>query len=380
MKTATLFSLLVCFIFIFSECKKSGGGNPPIVNLPAVSGISPSSGPVNTVVTITGNNFGTDATNVSVVFNGTAATVQSVTNTEIKAMVLTNTTTGNIKVTIDGHSIDGPVFTVIAGTKTWWVKDISFPSTDCTSPTTRHRSFTYNALGQIILITDSVPCYISKFEIVYNNLGKITQINSSTGPFSPTHSTTTVHYNSTGVFVHSLVPQDSIHNSTVMYNWNLLSNNELDEVVKTGSPLIITVPFTTHVVYDYSGGGYHGSSFFSESDNIIKVSDVVFSGGVGQSIPNPFHLAGLTPEQIFLYFYAGVSSPDVLLGTNLPNGIFETYSYSTGNKVTSGHSYHNYTLDANNNISKISLFYAQDAPNFSNFVNGGDIFITYEQH
>jgi hypothetical protein len=140
------------------------------------------------------------------------------------------------------------------------------------------------------------------------------------------------------------------------------------------------VPFTTHVLHDYTGGGYQGSSFYSESDNVVKVSVVVFSGGLGQSIPNPFHRVGMTPEQIFLYIYSGASSPDVLLGSSLPNGIFEGYSYSTGNKVTSSHFYHNYTLDGNNNVSKITLFYAQDAPNFSNFVNGGDIFITYEQH
>ena len=380
MKTHSAYSILFFALVMLAGCKKNGGGNPPVVNQPSVSGISPTSGPVNTVVTITGNNFGTDATKVAVSFNGTPATVQSVTNTEIKTLVLANTTTGNIKVTVNGQIINGPIFTVIAGSKTWWVKDISFPSLDCSSPTTRHRFFTYNAQGQIIRITDSVTCYISKFEIVYNTLGKITQINSSTGPFSPSHSTTTVHYNSTGEFVHSLVPEDSVHNSTVLYNWNLNSNNELDEVIRTGSPLIITVPFTTHLVYDYVSGGYHGSSFYNEHDNLIRVSDVVFSAGLGLSIPNPFHRVGMTPEQIFLYIYSGASSADVLLGSNLPNGIFEGYSYATGNKVTSSHSYHNYTVDGNNNVSKITLFYAQDSPNFSNFVNGGDIFITYEQH
>ncbi|RTQ48200.1 T9SS type A sorting domain-containing protein [Hymenobacter gummosus] len=67
---------------------------------PTIASFTPTSGPVGTVVTITGTNF-TGATGVS--FNGTAATTFSVTNaTTLTATVPTGATTGTIAVTTPG--------------------------------------------------------------------------------------------------------------------------------------------------------------------------------------------------------------------------------------------------------------------------------------
>ena len=73
----------------------------------------PASGTSGTVVTITGTNFGTSTSGTKVLFNGVAGTVQSVTNTEIKAVVPV-TSSGSIKVVIAGQTIIGPVFTYIS--------------------------------------------------------------------------------------------------------------------------------------------------------------------------------------------------------------------------------------------------------------------------
>ena len=111
MKTYSVYSLLLCTFFILAGCKKNGG-NPPVVNPPSVSGISPASGPVNTSVTISGSNFGTDASKVKVSFNGLAATVQTAANTQITALVPANASTGKVTVEINGQAVDGPVFSV----------------------------------------------------------------------------------------------------------------------------------------------------------------------------------------------------------------------------------------------------------------------------
>ncbi len=68
--------------------------------VPSITSFSPTSGPVGTEVTITGNSF-TKAT--SVTFGGVAATsYQVISDTEVKALVPTGAVTGPIAVTTPG--------------------------------------------------------------------------------------------------------------------------------------------------------------------------------------------------------------------------------------------------------------------------------------
>jgi len=65
----------------------------------------------NTVVTITGTNFGTDTSKARVLFNGLQATVQSLTDTRITALVPAKAGSGPVTVIINAQSVQGPVFT-----------------------------------------------------------------------------------------------------------------------------------------------------------------------------------------------------------------------------------------------------------------------------
>lgn len=80
--------------------------NFTITTGPVATSLSPASGPVGTVVTITGDNFGTAAADLSVTFTsltGTvAATINSVTNTSIQVTVPAAALTGAVVVTRTG--------------------------------------------------------------------------------------------------------------------------------------------------------------------------------------------------------------------------------------------------------------------------------------
>jgi flagellar hook assembly protein FlgD len=69
---------------------------PPPPSAPTITSFMPNSGPVGTVVTITGSHF-TGVTGVA--FNGTAAAFTVMSDTEIRATVPAGTTTGKISVT-----------------------------------------------------------------------------------------------------------------------------------------------------------------------------------------------------------------------------------------------------------------------------------------
>ncbi len=107
-----IFLNLIPVLVLIASCSKDDKPNP--TPAPAtVTGISPADGIKGTVVTITGNNFGTNPSPVQVYFNGKEAVVTSVNNTQIKARVPARAFTGKVKVRVAGTALEGPVFTYI---------------------------------------------------------------------------------------------------------------------------------------------------------------------------------------------------------------------------------------------------------------------------
>src|SRR3984885_3100632 len=78
---------------------------------PNITGLSPISGTVGTVITITGTNLGTTGL---VAFNGTTAAPTTWSGSSITVPVPLGATTGNVVVTVDGVSSNGFDFTVTA--------------------------------------------------------------------------------------------------------------------------------------------------------------------------------------------------------------------------------------------------------------------------
>ena len=79
---------------------------------PAISSMSPTSGPVGTSVTITGTNIGGTQGTSTVTFNGTVGSPTSWSGTSIAVPVPAGATTGNVVVTVGGVASNGVSFTV----------------------------------------------------------------------------------------------------------------------------------------------------------------------------------------------------------------------------------------------------------------------------
>ena len=79
---------------------------------PAISSLSPDSGPVGTAVDIGGTSFGASQETSTVTFNGTAATATSWSATSVTVAVPAGATTGDVVVTVGGEASDGVEFTV----------------------------------------------------------------------------------------------------------------------------------------------------------------------------------------------------------------------------------------------------------------------------
>lgn len=77
---------------------------------PVISSINPASGTTGTLVTIKGSNFVADTSKNIVLFNGVKAAVASASTTQIVVRA-PNSSTGVVKVTTNGLTTTGPVFT-----------------------------------------------------------------------------------------------------------------------------------------------------------------------------------------------------------------------------------------------------------------------------
>ncbi|GAA5523399.1 IPT/TIG domain-containing protein [Aliifodinibius salicampi] len=77
-----------------------------------IQDINPKAGPAGTTVTISGTNFSPTATKNIVTFNGTQATVNSASTTELVTNVPNNATSGPVTVKVGTQTATGPTFTV----------------------------------------------------------------------------------------------------------------------------------------------------------------------------------------------------------------------------------------------------------------------------
>ena len=121
-----LFSILSTFILIvliFDSCSKKDSVTHPG---PLITAVSPLSDTIGATITITGNNFSTNAADNIVKFNGVAAVVSSATSTQLIITVPVGATTGPVSVTVNGQTATFlQSFTVTGPTITSFLPSIS---------------------------------------------------------------------------------------------------------------------------------------------------------------------------------------------------------------------------------------------------------------
>ena len=127
----------------------SNGVNYTVTPGPNVASVSPSSGTVGTLVTISGAGFGATQGSSTITFNGVAAAPTTWSDTSIVAPVPTGATTGNVVVTASAIASNGVQFTVNTGS----IKLIQHVGTDAGTTTSALLSFaSSNTAGNFIAV------------------------------------------------------------------------------------------------------------------------------------------------------------------------------------------------------------------------------------
>ncbi|MBZ5509240.1 MAG: IPT/TIG domain-containing protein [Acidobacteriia bacterium] len=100
---------------VVTQAGASNSASFTVVPPPAISAVSPASGPVNSQITISGSGFGIPQGSGSVTFNGTIATPFSWSDGSIAVPVPAGATTGPLTVTAGGINSNSFTFTVTPG-------------------------------------------------------------------------------------------------------------------------------------------------------------------------------------------------------------------------------------------------------------------------
>jgi hypothetical protein len=127
MKTTLKLSILLLVVFSFLACSDDDGD---AVSEFTVTAISPESATVGAEIRITGTDFPSDASNISLSFNGVPAEVTSVSTTEIVTTVPSGATSGQIEISANGFSkASAATFTVLSNLISETVSNLEAPQT-----------------------------------------------------------------------------------------------------------------------------------------------------------------------------------------------------------------------------------------------------------
>ena len=358
---------------------------------PAISGLSPNSGPPGTIVTISGSGFGATQGTSTLQFNGTSATISSWSDSQIVAYVADDTDTGPVSVAVGGIGCAlSPTFSVIfvaqvtdsLGHETTYKSSIAgeewkftnSQGSGCSSCTVRADiQNTYDASGNPISTVDSRGnTTLFAFDSSGNQTTQFAPLTGSTA------ATTTYTYNYFGEVTQMTDPVGNVTSNIYDSNGNLLSvttpqpnnstaasvtefsYNSLGELTQITDPLqnvtkitytsvgliaTITDPQNNVTTYGYDSRGNrtsvtdalnHQTTFTYDSGN--KLTQITYPDSTTAS---------------FTYDYRGrrINATD-------QNGKTTTYAYDDADRLTSvtdaASNVTQYTYDTENNLLSIT--------------------------
>jgi len=111
-------TLIAVILFIFTTAGRT------LAQGPAITSISPNSGPVGASVLISGSHFGSAQGSSTVTLNGTTALVASWSDSSVVAVVPANATSGLFAVTVGGQTANSSSFSVTSLPSGWSDGDV----------------------------------------------------------------------------------------------------------------------------------------------------------------------------------------------------------------------------------------------------------------
>lgn len=193
------------------SCGKKNNPAPTVIT---INSISPTSGSVDTIVTITGTNFSAITGNNIVKFNGVQAVVRSATTTTIKATVPSGAGTGPVSVTTTTlATVNGPVFTYITPTPVITISSISPSSGGYDTEVTITGSNFSNVASNNIVKFNGVLAIVQS--ATTTSLKAVVPVGAGTGPVSV--ATTVLAVQSGPVFTYNLTPATYITGTDVYW-------------------------------------------------------------------------------------------------------------------------------------------------------------------
>ena len=292
----------------------------------AVTGISPTAGPIGSSVTISGTGFGPSQGTSTVAINSdnTPLTVTSWSDTQIVAAIPAGATTGAIAVNVQGLVASGPTFAInntlqltdSLGNQSSYTADLyggawyvgQSEGSGCSSCDIRGTiSNTFDNRGNILSTTDELGLVTSYTYDSNNNQTSVTQPTVSAG--TPT---TTYTYNSFGEVLTSTDPLGNVTTNTYDAHGNLLS-------VATPAPGGNTGASVTEFTYNSLG------ELTQIQDPLHRVTTMTYTpAGLIASISDP---QGNTTTYGYDSRGNRTSVTDALSHTT-------TFTYDAGNRLT----------------------------------------------
>jgi RHS repeat-associated protein len=354
-----------------------------VIEALAITGISTSSGPVNSLVTISGAGFGATQSDSIVTFDSVPATVTSWSDTGIVATVPPGAATGPVTVNVAGTTVLGPVFQVtmsltltdsmghqtkylsqMIGGK-WYVN--SSQGSGCSSCTLRGTiEKQYDGFGNVILNTDELSHTTSYSYDTNQNMTSISaQANTGAATTTYTYNNfaepltitdplgniTTNAYDTNGnlLTVTAPAPDGSTPASVTHFAYNSLGEmtqitdplGRLTKLTYTPAGLISTITDAQNNVTTYA---------YDSRGNRTSVTDAMtnqttFAYDAGNRLLTITYPGSATTT--FTYDYRGRRT-----SVTDQNGKKTTYAYDDADRLTS-------VTDPNNNITR----YAYDTEN-----------------
>jgi RHS repeat-associated protein len=366
----------------------------------SITGISASSGPVGSTVTITGTGFGGSQSDSVVAFNGSTASINSWNNTTIVAIVPAAATTGPVTVDVASITVSGPSFEVISamqltdslGNPSSYTSTVvggkyyvtAAQGSGCSSCTIRGvNQYQYDSLGNVLAATDALGRITSYTYDSYDDVTSVT--GPAVGGGTPTTSYT---YNSFGEVLTKTDPLGNVTTNTYDSFGNLTSvaspapgggaaasvthfaYNSLGELTQITDPLghVTTMTYTSAgLIATITDAQSNVTTYqYDSRGNRTSVTDAMqnqttFAYDAGSRLLTITYPLGATSS--FTYDYRGrrITATD-------QNGKTTNYAYDDADRLTSvtdaAHNTTQYSYDTEDNLLSITDA-SSHATNFS---------------